>query len=107
MLQHSPPCARMRVILNVGRGPVIDEAALYAALKERRIGGAIIDTWYVYPSAANPTPHPGTLPFHTLDNCVLTPHMSGWTHGTIRRRQETMADNIRRLAAGQPLENMV
>ncbi|MFM9943308.1 MAG: 2-hydroxyacid dehydrogenase [Hyphomicrobiaceae bacterium] len=95
------------VILNVGRGPVIDEAALYAALQERRISGAIIDTWYVYPSAANPNPHPASLPFHTLDNCVLTPHMSGWTAGTIRRRQETMAANIRRLASGEPLENLV
>jgi phosphoglycerate dehydrogenase-like enzyme len=95
------------VIVNVGRGPVIDEAALYAALNERRIGGAIIDTWYVYPSPANPNPHPSRLPFHQLDNCTLTPHMSGWTFGTIRRRQETMADNIARLARGAPLVNTV
>jgi phosphoglycerate dehydrogenase-like enzyme len=95
------------VIVNVGRGPVIDEAALYDALKQRRIGGAIIDTWYVYPTPGKSSPHPGTLPFHELDNCVLTPHMSGWTDGTIRRRQETMADNITRLEAGQPLVNVV
>lgn len=93
------------VILNVGRGPVIDEAALYAALKERRIGGAIIDTWYVYPGAEQPTPHPSRLPFHELDNVVMTPHMSGWTAGTIRRRQETMAANIRRLETGEALVN--
>lgn len=98
---------RDAVILNVGRGPVIDEAALFEALQTRRIGGAVIDTWYVYPSADTPSPHPGRLPFHTLDNCTLTPHMSGWTHGTIRRRQETMVDNIRRLARGQPLVNVV
>lgn len=95
------------VILNVGRGPVIDETALYGALKFRRIGGAIIDTWYIYPNAASSTPHPGRLPFHELDNCTLTPHMSGWTHGTIRRRQETMAANIARLARGEPLVNIV
>ncbi len=95
------------VILNVGRGPVIDEAALYASLQQRRIGGAIIDTWYVYPSGANQTAHPASLPFHTLDNCILTPHMSGWTNGTIRRRQETMAENIRRLAEGAALINVV
>lgn len=95
------------VILNVGRGPVIDEQALYDALKEGRIGGAIIDTWYVYPSPGAPDPHPGRLPFHELANCTLTPHMSGWTHGTIRRRQETMAGNIRRLAAGEPLANQL
>lgn len=95
------------VIVNVGRGPVIDEAALFAALQQKRIGGAIVDTWYVYPSAGNPNPHPGNLPFHTLDNCVLSPHMSGWTVGTIRRRQQTMADNITRLDKGEPLENVV
>jgi phosphoglycerate dehydrogenase-like enzyme len=95
------------VVVNVGRGPVIDESALFSALKARRIGGAIIDTWWVYPSAADPAPWPGTLPFQELDNCVLTSHMSGWTSGTIRRRQETMAGNIRRLAAGEPLENVV
>ena len=109
-LVGQPALAAMRpdgVILNVGRGPVIDEAALYAALKAKSIGGAIIDTWYVYPSAGNATPHPGKLPFHELDNCTLTPHMSGWTVGTIRRRQATMADNIRRLAAGEQLVNRV
>ena len=95
------------VILNVGRGPVIDESALFAALKERRIGGAVIDTWYVYPSATNPTPHPSNRPFHELDNCLLTPHMSGWTEGTVRRRQQTMADNVLRLHRGEPLVNVV
>lgn len=98
---------RHAVLVNVGRGPVVDEAALYEALKSRRIGGAVIDTWYVYPSAEAPSPYPGNLPFHGLDNCVLTPHMSGWTVGTIRRRQQTIADNVRRLAAGEPLQNMV
>ena len=95
------------VILNVGRGPVIDQTSLYDALAKKRIGGAIIDTWYVYPTPDLPQPQPGRLPFHELDNCILTPHMSGWTHGTIRRRQETMADNIRRLARGDPLVNVV
>ena len=93
------------VILNVGRGPVIDEAALYDALASRRIGGAIIDTWYRYPSAAEPGPSPGRLPFETLDNLVMTPHMSGWTTGTIRRRMETIASNVERLARDEPLVN--
>lgn len=95
------------VILNVGRGAVIDEAALYSVLKKRRIGGAIIDTWYVYPSSDAANPLPSLLPFHELDNVVMTPHMSGWTHGTIRRRQETMADNVNRLALGSEIRNLV
>jgi phosphoglycerate dehydrogenase-like enzyme len=95
------------VILNVGRGGVIDEAALFDALKTRRIGGAIIDTWYVYPSAENAHPLPAHLPFHDLDNVTMTPHMSGWTHGTIRRRRETIADNINRCASGAKLRNRI
>jgi len=95
------------IVLNVGRGPVIDEQALFDALKARRIGGAIIDTWYAYPTPANPTGSPSKLPFHELTNLVMTPHMSGWTHGTIHRRQQTIAGNIRRLARGEPLNNVI
>jgi phosphoglycerate dehydrogenase-like enzyme len=95
------------VIINVGRGPVLEEQALYDALAQGRIGGAIIDTWYTYPSADNPAPHPSRLPFHTLQNVVMTPHMSGWTEGMIRRRQQTIADNINRLVRGEPLVNLL
>jgi phosphoglycerate dehydrogenase-like enzyme len=95
------------VILNVGRGPVIDENALYEALSQERIGGAIIDTWYRYPAPDAPVCQPGAQPFRTLTNLVMTPHMSGWTDGTVRRRQETIADNITRLMADEPLVNVV
>ncbi|MFX8832916.1 NAD(P)-dependent oxidoreductase, partial [Acinetobacter baumannii] len=82
------------VIFNVGRGKTIDETALFEALRDKHIAGAVIDTWYVYPSAANPTPLPASLAFATLTNLVMTPHMSGWTIGTVRRRQRAIADNI-------------
>jgi len=95
------------VIVNVGRGPTIDERALYDALATGRIAGAIIDTWYRYPSPDAPHPMPSALPFHALPNIVMTPHMSGWTSGTIRRRQATMAANIKRLVNGQPVQNVV
>jgi phosphoglycerate dehydrogenase-like enzyme len=95
------------VVLNVGRGGVIDEAALYNALASGRIAGAIIDTWYQYPDASGAPTLPSRLPFHELKNIVMTPHMSGWTAGTIRRRQQAMADNINRLARGEPLVNVV
>jgi phosphoglycerate dehydrogenase-like enzyme len=94
------------VIVNVGRGPVIDQQALYDALAQKRID-AVIDTWYDYPSKDNPRTQPGRLPFNQLTNLVMTPHMSGWTAGMIRRRQQTMADNIRRLARGEALNNVV
>ncbi len=94
-------------IVNVGRGPVIDEQALHVALRTQRIGGAIIDTWYQYPTADRAACAPSKLDFAALPNVVMTPHMSGWTSGTVRRRQETMADNISRLATGRPLLNLL
>jgi phosphoglycerate dehydrogenase-like enzyme len=95
------------VVINVGRGGVIDEAALYNALAGNRIAGAIIDTWYQYPDASGAPQLPSRLPFHELRNIVMTPHMSGWTAGTIRRRQQAVADNINRLARGEKLVNVV
>jgi phosphoglycerate dehydrogenase-like enzyme len=95
------------ILMNVGRGPVIDEDALYEALSRRRIGGAILDTWYVYPGPDNPSPKPGHRPFHELANVTMTPHMSGWTEGTIARRRATIAENANRLAAGEPLVNVL
>lgn len=95
------------VVMNVGRGAVIDEDALYEVLAAGRIGGAILDTWYVYPTADNPNPMPGNRPFHTLANVTMTPHMSGWTQGTISRRRAAMADNVNRLAGGRELINLI
>jgi phosphoglycerate dehydrogenase-like enzyme len=96
------------VVINVGRGPVIDEDALFAALSEKRIGGAVIDTWYVYPPAGESSGVlPAHRPFHLLDNVTMTPHMSGWTDGMVARRRQTIATNIECIAAGQPLINCV
>ncbi len=91
--------------MNVGRGSVVDEQALYDVLRERRISGAVIDTWYVYPDEANPSPLPSALPFHELPNVVMTPHMSGWTQSTIERRRAAMAENVNKLERGAPLLN--
>jgi len=95
------------VVLNVGRGPTIDEKALYDALHGERIAGAIIDTWYRYPLPGQEEVLPSALPFHELPNLIMTPHMSGWTHGTIRRRQRTIADNVMRRARGEACANVV
>ena len=91
------------VIINVGRGAVLDEQALFEALVHKRIAGAVIDTWYQYPQAGQTTAAPSQLDFASLNNLIMTPHMSGWTHGTLRRRQQTLADNIARLSQGRPL----
>ena len=102
--------SRMRsqaLIVNVGRGAVIDEKALFDALQQQRIGGAIIDTWYQYPSSENATCLPSHLDFASLKNVLMTPHMSGWTEGTVQRRKQSIAENINRLSAGQALLNVL
>jgi phosphoglycerate dehydrogenase-like enzyme len=95
------------VIVNPARGPVLDEAALYDALLHRRIGGAAIDTWWDYPAAPAPRDPSTRFPFHRLDNAMLSPHVAGWTTGTVKRRTLGMARNLDRLARGEALENRV
>lgn len=89
------------LLVNVGRGTTIDEAALFDALQRRRIAGAIIDTWYQYPTPDDPAPAPARLPFHELPNVTMTPHLSAWTDGTIRRRAQLLAENVNRILGGE------
>jgi phosphoglycerate dehydrogenase-like enzyme len=96
------------VIINVARGAILDEEALFTALKERRIGGAIIDVWYRYPPHGQPqSTRPSSFAFHELDNVMMTPHASGWTHELLPRRNRAVAMNLNRLARGEPLLNVV
>jgi phosphoglycerate dehydrogenase-like enzyme len=98
---------RSAVLINVARGDIVAEDALYAALKGKTIAGAVLDTWYVYPSASEPNPHPSRRPFHELANVIMTPHASGWTDKLLDRRWRVMAENLDRLANGQELRNVV
>ena len=93
------------LIVNVGRGPIIDEHALYSALRDGLIAGAAIDVWYDYP--ADDTGYPSKLPFHELPNVLMTPHTSGVTRQTFRSRAVELAANISRLANDEPLHNVV
>jgi phosphoglycerate dehydrogenase-like enzyme len=95
------------VVINPARGAVVDEGALYDALLHRRIGGAAIDTWWDYPATAAPRDPSTRLPFHRLDNVILSPHIAGWTTGTVKRRTLGMARNLDRLAHAEPLENLL
>ena len=94
-------------LINPARGHIVNEHALYQALKEKKIGGAAIDTWYKYPTEKTDQPRPSTYPFWELDNIIMTPHHSGATEGTRNRRAQTVAENIDRLTCGQPLINVI
>lgn len=95
------------VIINVSRGALIDEEALFDACRNHAIGGAIIDTWYRYPDGESGTCRPSRFPFHELDNVIMTPHASAWTEELTPRRNRLIAENLDRLARNEPLLNVV
>ncbi|MFB1295778.1 2-hydroxyacid dehydrogenase [Mycobacterium sp. pW049] len=94
------------VLINVGRGPLVQERALFDALAGDVIKGAAIDVWYRYPvDGIGCTP--SDLPFDKLPNILMTPHSSGVTRDTFAGRAGDVADNIGRLVRGEPLRNLV
>jgi phosphoglycerate dehydrogenase-like enzyme len=94
-------------LVNIARGPVVDEDALYAALASGRLAGAALDVWWQYPDPATPNRRGSRHPFHELPNVIVTPHNSGWTEGTGRRRLAEIADNLNRFVRGEALRNLV
>lgn len=95
------------IIVNVARGNVIDEKALYEALKNRTIMAAGIDVWYNYqPESIDGKRFPYTYPFHDLPNIVLSPHRGG---SPLKRpdRYSDVIDNIRRFIRGEELTNTI
>ncbi|HVC50690.1 MAG TPA: 2-hydroxyacid dehydrogenase [Stellaceae bacterium] len=95
------------LLINIGRAPIVDEEALYAALRDNRIGGAAIDVWWRYPTPAEPNARPANLAFHELPNVLMTPHCSSATDGARARRLGGIAVNIDRFVRGEALRNAV
>ena len=95
------------VLVNVSRGGIVDEDALYDALANKKIGGAIIDTWYNYNQRGEPEVSPFNQPFDQLDNIIMSAHESAWTENQVSRRWEFIASNISRVEQGQTPENIV
>jgi len=95
--------ARMRpgcIVVNVGRGAVVDEEALVAALRERRIAGAVLDVFAHEPL-------PPSSPLWDLPNVLISPHSSALSPHEDERIVELFRDNLRRHLAGEPLRNAV
>lgn len=88
------------VLINIGRGPVVDESALVHALRTRRIRGAALDVFETEPL-------PGGHPFYSLDNVLLSPHSADQTSDWKERSMRLFLENFRRYRAGEPLLNVV
>jgi phosphoglycerate dehydrogenase-like enzyme len=88
------------VVINIGRGPVIDEPALVAALESGKIRGAALDVFTVEPL-------PPGHSFYKLQNVLLSPHSADHTLGWRDRAFQCFLDNFARFRKGEPLENVV
>jgi phosphoglycerate dehydrogenase-like enzyme len=99
-----PPGA---LLVNVARAEVVDEQALYEALRDQRLGRAVLDVWYRYPRKGQAPVAPSRWPLHELPNVRATPHISAITPALLERRYGFMARNVERLQDGLPLANVI
>lgn len=90
-------------VINVGRGPVIDEEAFFGALESGKIGGAALDTWWVYPTdeGARDSTFPSNYPIDKYDNIVFSPHRGSHVRGREKKRIEELADILNDLNKGK------
>jgi phosphoglycerate dehydrogenase-like enzyme len=88
------------LLVNIGRGALIDQAVLINALEAGRIGGAALDV-------TDPEPLPGDSPLWAMNNVILTPHISGMSPRYNDRAVELFAQNLERYLAGKSLLNVV
>ena len=96
-----------KFLINIGRGQVIDEKALYSHLKNGTLAGAAIDTWYQYPTRDVPEIMPGKYPFQELNNVIMSPHTAGYTDSSIEENILTVYKNIKKVFYGQEPENRI
>jgi phosphoglycerate dehydrogenase-like enzyme len=97
------------VLVNVARGPVVDEEALYEALRDRRLFAAGLDVWYSYPEEkeARANTPPSAFPFHELDNVVMSPHRAAHVEDTEPSRMRHLAELLLAAARGEEIPNRV
>ena len=88
------------VLINIGRGPVVDEAALIRVLEQKRIRGAALDVFETEPL-------PAGHPFYRMDNVLLSPHSADNTRGWKERTMRVFLENFDRFRRGELLVNVV
>ncbi len=93
-------------LINISRGKVINERALFNSLNNKNIAGAAIDTWYNYPVRGTNIAKPSKYDFASLDNVILSPHRAGIAEGLMPHLNDVI-ENLNRYAKGQPLINKI
>jgi len=96
------------ILVNVSRGSIVEETALFDALRENRIRGAGIDVWWRYPKKWRGKGElPTDLPFQDLDNLVASPHRAGYSENTEREYFQFAGENILRFIQGTKPLNII
>ena len=85
-----------KYLINVGRGKIIDEEALYHALLNEKIKGYASDVWYNYPKEKESC-FPSSYPLHELDNVLLSNHSGGYTENTNNEVNEDLLLTLQKL----------
>jgi D-3-phosphoglycerate dehydrogenase len=88
------------VLVNVGRGDLVDPDDLLAALETGRVSVAALDVW-------NPEPPAAESPLMKMDNVILTPHVASVSVKAVRTLRESVANAVARVIRGEPLVNAV
>lgn len=96
-----------KYLINIARGEIIEEEALFIALEKKVLAGAAIDTWYQYPSPQQREVLPSKYDFHKLDNVVMSPHTAGYTDKALEENIKSVFDNVVRIYYGELPENRV
>jgi len=92
-----PPSA---IFCNVGRGAVVDQAALTAMLRDGKLFGAVLDVF-------EPEPLPGNHPLWTMENVIFSPHTAALSQHENERIVELFCDNLERIAKRLPVRNAI
>ena len=101
-----PPNA---ILVNIARGAIVDEEALYHCLQEGRLFAAGLDVWYDYPQNKDERSHkpPSQFPFQDLDNVVMSPHRAGAWERMESVRMEHLANLLNFAARGEAIPNRI
>lgn len=96
------------ILINIGRGEVINEEALYDALEKGKLGGVALDTWWIYPESEEG--YGNTMPsnylFHLHDNVIFSPHRSAHVEIRESTRMRSVANILNSIYRGEPVKTV-
>lgn len=90
---------KKKILINVGRGKIVNEEDLYEALREKKLKGYASDVWYNYPKGGE-VMLPSNYPIHQFENVVLSNHSGGYTTNTNKEVNEDLVKTLEKLRDG-------